>query len=147
MVRRALALIGTVVLISVTIGSAASGQGATKLSLIGPRAVISCRSLDPLGENARQAGPGFVTFKERSGTLRTQVVLRGAEPQTRYVVRVIQRVGDCFHVDGVTVTNDRGNGVLHLSEPLVREHAQVIIDTGRRYKSPTYRATRIFLVD
>lgn len=48
------------------------------------------------------------------------------------------------HIDVVVETNGQGNGTVHISEPGVSNRAQVIIDTGHLFATPTYRATDIF---
>ena len=120
--------------------------GAAKEDLVGPRAVISCVRLTPApGENISHSGPGFVVFNEdrTAHTVSANVVLKDARPRTRYVIRLIQSDGsDCFTVDATLTTNVHGNGeamaVDHI-DPGARA-VNVIVDTRRKFKTPTYRA-------
>jgi len=120
--------------------------GAAKEGLVGPRAVVSCVGLAPVpGENIRHSGPGFVVFNEdrTANTVSANVVLKDARPHTRYVIRLIQSDGrDCFTVDATLTTNVQGNGEAMAVDSIDRraKAVNVIVDTGAKFKTPTYRA-------
>ncbi len=119
----------------------------TRSPLVGPRADISCQELEPGDEDVSQAGPGHVAFAVRSGTVTARVVLRGAEPRTSYVVRLLQANDSstsCVEVNGVFRTNRNGNGSLRVTEPITGPAAQVIVNTGALFGQPTYRAESAF---
>jgi hypothetical protein len=125
--------------------TASEAASAARSPLVGPAADVSCQELEPGEEDVSEPGPGFVVLKERSGTVSALVVLRGAQPDTDYPVRLLQSGDDastCFIVNGVLHTNGRGVGVLRVSEPVTGEAAQVIVDTGELFGLPTYRAVQ-----
>lgn len=122
-------------------------QGAKKYELVGPFAVIFCSNLEPVPwENTTLWQEGFVRFNMADGEnqLSAVVSLKGAAPNTSYPIRLIQGGSDCFAVDGTLTTNGQGNGTLQVSEAGLTGRAQVIIDTGAVFGSPTYRGTDIF---
>lgn len=148
--RRLIVLIaaGIVVLVVFVSGATPSlARGAEKYRLVGPAANIFCDDLTPAGENVRKVAPGFVIFnRSGNGRLSAVVSLKGARPNTRLPIRLIQGgADDCFKVDGVLITNGQGNGTLRLTERDVARRAQVIIDTKALFKTPTYRGTRFFV--
>lgn len=126
----------------------AVAQGAKKQILVGPSAVISCKTVEPsFWDNGSVVQDGFVIFNYADGSnkLMATVKLKGASPNTEYPVRLIQgNSGDCHTFDGILTTNKKGNGVLHIDEDGYGEVAQVIIDTGSQYGTPTWRGTDIF---
>jgi hypothetical protein len=125
--------------------TAAEAGSAARLPLVGPAADVSCQELEPGAEDVSEPGPGFVVLKERPDTVSALVVLRGAQPNTDYPVRLLQSGDDattCFVVNGVLHTNGRGAGVLRVSEPITGEAAQVIVNTGELFGLPTYRAAQ-----
>ena len=139
--------IGVVVFAGLTT-AASAGPGAAKEALVGPDAQVSCQTVQP-ADNP-QPGPGFVIFnQDGSGGVHANVVLKGAAPDTTYVVRLIQAVpngSDCGNVDGTITTNGQGNGNVNIIEPKLTgaTAAQVIIDTGNLQATPTYRGSHLF---
>ncbi len=129
----------------------AFAQGAKKYRLVGPAANLFCDDLTPAGEDVSQSIRGFVIFNRNgSGIVSAVVSLKFARPNTRYPVRLIQggtEGSDCHEVDGVLVTNRRGNGTLRLAERDVGTRAQIIVDTSALFRTPTYRATRFYVTE
>ena len=122
---------------------ASEAAPAERWPLVGPAADISCQELEPGEEDVSESGPGFVVFRQRSGTVSARVVLRGAQPDADYPVRLLQAGDDattCYIVNGVLHTNARGAGALRVSEPITGAAAQVIVNTGDLFGLPTYRA-------
>ena len=148
--RLSRAALTAVVTSTATLALAAPGAhaaGATRLPLVGPAADMSCDNLIPF-DQPTENGPGFVIFNSRNGVVTALVVLRGAQPNTAYPVRLLQGArDDCFEVGGTLETNRKGNGTLRLTEPDRGRFAQVVVDTEELFGLPTYRATRRFRTD
>lgn len=126
---------------------AAEGPGAAKLDLLGPAANIFCVGLEPFpGEDASITAPGFVIFNATgSGQVHATVSVKGWEPNTDYLVRLIQSDGsDCFTYDGTIRTNGKGNGTTHIQEQVTGDAVQVFIDTRAPFSPPNYRATEAY---
>lgn len=128
--------------------AAPSDQGAEKEVLLGNNAVLYCDSLEPYPGDFVSDPVGFVIFNATKDKLMAQVVVKGATPNLELPVRLIQGGSgggeDCHEVDGYVKTNKQGKGTLHLSEPITGTRAQVIIDTGGIYGTPTYRASEFY---
>jgi len=131
---------------------AASGtaQFMGGVPLVGPQAVIWCTDGSPFQpgqvDKADLAGPGTVSFMVSDAWVGATVTLRGAQPYTAYVVRVIQGTqylpaSDCQRVDAVIRTDGWGNGAGSVREWRIPtgNSVQVIVDTGQVYRNPTYR--------
>lgn len=140
------AAVGTT-LIATTAGAGAAAQ---KEPLVGPEAVITCDNLLPIEFTSLTSGPGFVIFNEDgSGRIHANVKFKGAEPETTYVVRLIQGTpsgGDCHVEDAVFTTDSKGNGGVNIKEAVQPDAtaAQVIIDTGSIFETPTFRGSELF---
>jgi len=130
------------------LGTTAQAATVDRYPLTGPSANVFCYNLEPFpGELVGESVDGFALFRASRGTLTGSFQLRNAEPNTDYVVRLIQAAsGDCHTIDIILHTNAQGTGVVRWSEPIVGTRAQVIIDTGSIYGNPTYRATEFFTI-
>ncbi len=150
--RRSGIVIALAVLLVAMTAAPALATGADKQPLVGPSAVVWCSDVTPFpGEDASEAGPGFVVFNydRDANTVMANVALKGATPNTTYVVRLIQGgSGDCFTVDGTITTNGQGNGTLTIYETMFAgaPGVQVIIDTGSMFINPTFRGADLYLL-
>jgi len=143
------ALISLVAVVGLTFaGTSVHAATVDKYPLTGPSANLFCYNLEPFpGEVVGEHADGFALFKANQGTLTGSFHLRNVEPNTDYVIRLIQAAGnDCHTVDAILHTNKNGVGSVRWSEPIVGARAQVIIDTGDIYGNPTYRATEFFTI-
>jgi hypothetical protein len=120
------------------------------VSLVGPQAVIWCSDDTPFLpgqiDKADLAGPGSVSFIVGDWSVGATITLRGAQPYTAYVIRVVQGTqylpsSDCHRVDAIAWTDGGGNADVVVREPRnpYGNSVQVIIDTGAKYETPTYR--------
>jgi hypothetical protein len=148
MTRRLLVLAAAVGL-TLTVTVSGASAAALKVPLVGPNANFFCVDLQPADE-APAPGPGFVIFnQDGAGVVHANVRLQGAEPNTTYVVRLIQGTpsgADCFDEDALFTTNGTGNGGVNIEEPVQPDAigAQVIIDTENVFNPPTYRGSDFY---
>jgi hypothetical protein len=150
--KRFLLLVATAAAVAAwsAVGAQAAGPagapGAQKEGLVGPSANLFCVGLAPVpGENISQTGPGFVVFNQdiSANTISANVVLKGADPNQPYVIRLVQSDGsDCLTVDATLTTNGQGNGQAQVIEPIDAgaSAVNVIVDTGSEFSNPTWRA-------
>jgi hypothetical protein len=117
----ATAALGAAISLGVGIGAGtgtAAARGAHAVSLTTHN--INCDA-SPTSGSGIGSGTGFVVFNENSrDTVIAVVVLRGAQPNTTYTVRLIEAPSgsDCQIVDGTITTNVVGNGTVNVREPL-----------------------------
>jgi hypothetical protein len=150
MQKRFLLLVATAAALAAwsAVGAQAAGPGApgaAKEGLVGPGAALFCVGLGAADSDISQTGPGFVVFNEdiSANTISANVVLKRADPNQTYVIRLIQSDGsDCFTVDATLTTNGQGNGEAQVIEPIDAgaSAVNVIIDTGSEFSTPTWRA-------
>lgn len=132
----------------IAIAPGAHAQGAEKFELVGPNANFWCAPPHaPLDTPVITEGFGFVIFNQDQETnqLKTVVSIKDGQANTRYVIRVIQDISDCYTQDGVLTTNAQGNGTVSLAEPLTSTAAQVIVDTGAMFRRPSFRASEAYV--
>jgi hypothetical protein len=149
--------VSAVLVIGAGVGNAANmsnAPGAAKQGLVGPQASVFCNDVTPTPSDVTTTTiPGFVIFNQDqgAGTVSANVHVKGAEPNTTYVVRLIQGNGtgdDCGVVDATFTTNGQGNGgELVVEATAVGTTAiQVIVDTGRLLGRPTYRGAALYML-
>ena len=149
--RSLLALLSAGLLVG-AVAAPTTGATARYVSapLVGPQAVIWCTDDSPYHpgqvDRASLAGPGSVSFIAGDWSVGTTITLRGAQPYTTYVVRVVQGTqylpsSDCHRVDATIRTDGFGNADVALREPRnpYGNSVQVIIDTGALYQTPSFR--------
>jgi hypothetical protein len=157
--RHLLALLAAATLAAAFVAPASAGT-ATMLNgvpLVGPGAAVWCDSGEPffpgIVDKARSPGPGFVGYAASETMVGGSVTLRGAAPNTRYVVRFIQATPDpaywksqCHGVDGYLWTDGSGNGSLYVREYRIPSAVALtfIVDTGDLFGTPTYRPTMTY---
>ncbi len=157
--RHLLALLAAAALAAAFVApaNAAIGTMLNGVPLVGPRAVVWCDSGEPFYPGqvdlAGSPGPGFVGYMASDTMVGGTVMLKGAAPYTRYVVRFVQATPDpaywlsqCHGVDGYLWTDAAGNGSLYVREYRIPSAVALafIVDTGNEYLTPTYRATMTY---
>lgn len=148
MTRRLFVLVAAVAL-AVALTASGASAAALKVPLVGPEANVFCVDVEPADES-QSPGPGVVIFNlGEDGVVHANVRLKRAQPNTTYVVRLIQGTPagtDCQTVDAEFTTNVRGNGGVTVKEPVQADAvaAQVIIDTERLIQTPTYRGSESY---
>jgi hypothetical protein len=87
-----------------------------------------------------QPAPVWATIVQDAKRVKATIQLRGAAPNTSYVLRLIQGTVDCSIVDGTVTTQASGNATITLSELRSPEQTTVVIvvDTGEVFGLPTY---------
>jgi hypothetical protein len=137
MIRRARTLALAVVAACVLAGvAAAGGDGSGKFELLGPNGVALCD-----GSGVLSGAPGdfgFAVINAPDGTVSATVSIKKQQPNTDYVIRLVQGGADCFTVDATATTNGQGNATVHLSEASVSTHALIAVDTGVLFGAPTF---------
>jgi pectate lyase len=125
--RRAKLFLAAVVVAAIAAGTATAGAG--KFELLGPDGNAFC---DGSGVFAGAPGGfGFAVINASAdGSVAATVSLKKQEPNTTYVVRLVQGVDDCYTVDAEVTTNAVGNATVHVSEPSVSSTALVAVDEG-----------------
>ena len=138
MFRRARALAVALVAACVLAGvAAAGGNGSGKFDLLGPNGNALCD-----GSGVLSGAPGDFGFAvinaPSDGTVSATVSIKGQQPDTDYVIRLVQGDADCFTVDAMVTTNGQGNATVHLSEPSVSTTALIAVDTGALFGTPSF---------
>ena len=116
--RAAKVFLAAVVVAAIAAGTAAAG--ADKFELLGPDGNALCDGSGNFG--------WAVINASADGTVSATVSLKKQEPNTTYVVRLVQGIADCFTVDAEITTNGMGNATVHVSEPSVSSTALIAVD-------------------
>lgn len=127
--------------------TAPAQAAASKYPLVGPDANVYCNDLTPGSSEYIGSTPeGFVVFTVDGGFVSAVVSLKGWQPNTEYVIRLLQANAPtgCYTADAAVTTNGQGNGTVRVAEPVDGTAAQVIVDTGGLFQRPTYRATVVY---
>jgi hypothetical protein len=125
-VRAAKLFFAAIVVAAIAAGTAAAGAG--KFELLGPNGNAWCDGSGVISGDP--GGFGFAVINASAdGKISATVSLKKQEPNTTYVVRLVQGA-DCFTVDAEVTTNEVGNATVHLSEPSVSTKALIAVDEG-----------------
>lgn len=112
-------------------------EGARKFDLLGPNGNAFCD-----GGGVITGAPGDSGFAiinaPNDKTVEATVFIEKQKPNTKYVIRLIQGVSDCFTVDTTVMTNGQGNATIHLSEASTSSHAFIAVDTGALFGLPAF---------
>ena len=123
--RAAKLFLAAVVVAAIAAGTAAAG--ADKFELLGPNGNALCDGSGVLSGEPGNFGWAVINASE-DGTVSATVSLKKQEPNTTYVVRLVQGIADCFTVDAEITTNGMGNATVHVSEPSVSSTALIAVD-------------------
>ena len=123
--RAAKVFLAAVVVAAIAAGTAAAG--ADKFELLGPDGNALCDGSGVLSGEPGNFGWAVINASA-DGTVSATVSLKKQEPNTTYVVRLVQGIADCFTVDAEITTNGMGNATVHVSEPSVSSTALIAVD-------------------
>lgn len=133
--RAAKLFFAAVVVAAIAAGTAAAG--ADKFELLGPNGNAFCDGSGVISGDP--GGFGFAVINASAdGRVSATVSLKKQEPNTTYVVRLVQGGADCFTVDAEVTTNEVGNATVHLSEESVSSTALIAVDEGALFAGDAF---------